>query len=287
MIVTADDFGLSLAVNEAVERAYREGVLTHASLMVAGPAMADAVRRAKRLPGLRVGLHVVAVEGPAVLPPEEIPYLVDRRGWFPPTQVRLAFGYFFMASMRRQLAREIRAQFETFAATGLPLSHADAHKHMQLHPTVGKLILRIGRDYGLPRLRVPAEPPEVMARCGVPPTIGARALHAWSGVLRRQARAEGVATNDAAFGIAWVGHMTEERLLDLLPNLPDGVNELYFHPATWRDPILTGLMPRYEHEAELSALLSPAIRAALNAPARSHAAASAGTAASPPAYSPG
>ena len=49
LIVTADDFGLHEAVNEAVERASRTGILTAASLMVAAPAAADAVRRARGL----------------------------------------------------------------------------------------------------------------------------------------------------------------------------------------------------------------------------------------------
>ena len=43
LIVTADDFGLHEAVNEAVEQASRTGVLTAASLMVAAPAAADAI----------------------------------------------------------------------------------------------------------------------------------------------------------------------------------------------------------------------------------------------------
>ncbi|MDE0854568.1 MAG: ChbG/HpnK family deacetylase, partial [Nevskia sp.] len=55
LIVTADDFGLHAAVNEAVELAHRDGVLTAASLMVGAPAAADAVQRARRLPRLRVG----------------------------------------------------------------------------------------------------------------------------------------------------------------------------------------------------------------------------------------
>ena len=59
LIVTADDFGLHQAVNEAVERGFRDGVLRAASLMVAAPAMADAVARARRNPGLAVGLHLV------------------------------------------------------------------------------------------------------------------------------------------------------------------------------------------------------------------------------------
>jgi chitin disaccharide deacetylase len=261
--VTADDFGLSESVNEGVERAHRDGVLTHASLMVAAGAAEDAVRRARRMPGLRVGLHLVAVEGPAVLPPKDIPALVDVSGWFPSDQMRLGVRYFFLPHVRRQLAAEIRAQFAAFAATGLPLSHADAHKHMHLHPTVGGLMLRIGREFGLSRIRVPAEPPRVLRACGTRPGAGTHALHGWSRVLRRQARVARIATDGAVFGIAWSGHMTAPRVLRLLTDLPDSDCELYFHPAARRDDVITALMPDYEHEAELAALLDPAVRAAL------------------------
>src|SRR5271168_3188458 len=130
VILTADDFGLSEAVNEGIERAHRDGVLTSASLMVAGPAAADAVRRARALPGLRVGLHLVVIEGPAVLPPAEIPDLVDPAGRFPSNQLGLGIAYCLRPRVRRQLAAEIRAQFAAFAATGLALDHADARKHM-------------------------------------------------------------------------------------------------------------------------------------------------------------
>ncbi|MCW3476935.1 hopanoid biosynthesis-associated protein HpnK [Limobrevibacterium gyesilva] len=262
-IVSADDFGLSEAVNEGIERAYRDGILTSASLMVGAPAATDAVRRAKRLPGLRVGLHLVVIEGPAILPPAEIPDLVDARGQFPSDQLRLGVSYFFHPRVRRQLAAEIRAQFAAYAATGLVLDHADAHKHMHLHPTVGSLLVSIGRAFGLRAIRVPAEPVEVMARCGVPASVGARAMRTWSGLLRRQARRAGMAVNDAVFGLAWTGHMTTDRLLHLIPQLPDGVSEIYFHPAAGRDPVIDALMPDYDHEGELAALLSPDVRAAL------------------------
>jgi hopanoid biosynthesis associated protein HpnK len=233
--------------------------------MVGGEAVADAVARARRNPGLRVGLHLVVIEGPAVLPPSAIPDLVDARGWFPSDQLRRGVNYFFRPRVRRQLAAEIRAQFAAFAATGLRLGHADAHKHMHLHPTVGRLLVRIGREFGLTSVRVPAEPPAVMGACGVPATLGARALHAWSGLLRRQVRRAGMAAPDAVFGLAWSGHMTEDRLLRLIPRLPEGRNEIYFHPAAGRDATLEALMPEYEHIAELAALCSPAVRAALRA----------------------
>src|SRR5271166_352732 len=110
---TADDFGLTTSVNEAIERAHRAGILHAASLMVAGSAAADAVRRARSLPDLRVGLHLVVIEGPAVLPPIEIPNLVNAQGWFPSDQLRLGINYAVRPHIRRQLAAEVRAQFRS------------------------------------------------------------------------------------------------------------------------------------------------------------------------------
>jgi hopanoid biosynthesis associated protein HpnK len=263
VIITADDFGLTEAVNEGIERAHRDGALTSASLMVAGPAAADAVRRAKALPNLSVGLHLVVIEGPPASPPHQIPDLVDASGQFPSAQFHLGVNYAFRPAVRRQLAAEIRAQFAAYAATGLTLDHADAHKHMHLHPTVGQLLLRIGHDFGLRAVRIPAEPPAVLARCGTPRTLGARALYAWSHLFRHQARRAGMATADAVFGLAWSGHMTAERLLRLIAQLPDGVSEIYCHPASRRDAAIEALMPGYEHEAELAALVDPQLRAIL------------------------
>jgi len=255
VIFTADDFGLTRSVNDAVERAYRAGKLDSASLMMSGNATADAVQRTRAMPGLHVGLHLVVVEGPAALPIGEVSDLVDAAGRFPSNQLRLGFNYFGRPRVRRQLASEIRAQFAAFAATGLTLHHADAHKHMHLHPTVARLMLDIGREFGLRRVRVPTEPPAVLARCGTHVGFGARALYHWSAVLRRQVRAAGMITTDHCFGIAWSGHMTPARIQRLLGELPSGESEIYFHPAVERDAELCRLMPDYEHEAELEALL--------------------------------
>jgi hopanoid biosynthesis associated protein HpnK len=262
VIFSADDFGLSESVNEGIEQAHREGLLASASLMVAGPAAADAVRRAKTMPGLRVGLHVVVIEGQSILPARAIPDLVDSHGQFSSDQLRLGLRYGFLPGVRHQLRAEITAQFGAFAATGLELDHADAHKHMHLHPTVGAMIIDAGWAHGLRALRIPAEPVAVMAACGVAPSLGARAMQAWTQVLRSQARRVGLIVNDHVFGIAWSGAMTADRLLRLAPHIPAGVSEIYFHPAKRRDRVLDRLMPDYAHEQELAALCNPAVRAA-------------------------
>jgi hopanoid biosynthesis associated protein HpnK len=256
LIVNADDFGLSLGVNEAVQQAATAGILTSASLMVAGPAAADAVARVRATPNLAVGLHLVVIEGTPMLPPDRIPDLVDAAGQFPSGQLKLGMNYFFRPGVRRQLAAEIRAQFDAFRATGLALDHANAHKHMHLHPTVGRLMIEIGRDYGLRAIRVPAEPP---LPGGPPHTLGDRALRHWCGVLRGQARRAGLLTPDQVLGLGWTGHMTAARTQHLVDSLPPGLTELYFHPATQRDAALARLMPDYEHAAELDALLRTAL----------------------------
>lgn len=258
LIVCADDFGADLVVNEAVEQGHRRGILTAASLMVAAPAAADAVVRARRLPGLRVGLHLDLVEGGPALPAGEIPDLLGADGRFDRNMVRAGFRCFFLPPVRRQLAREIRAQFEAFRASGLPLDHVNCHKHFQLHPTVARLIVEIGRDYGLRAMRLPAEPAAVLRRAfpeeryHVPPY---RPVIGW---LRQRLRRAGLCAADQVFGIAWTGQMVEERLLRLLPHLPDGVSEIYSHPATERSP------GRPCGPEELAALTSAAVRRSID-----------------------
>ncbi len=215
--------------------------------------------------GLHVGLHVVVIEGPAALPPADIPLLVGPDGQFPNDQLALGVRYFFHPAARRQLRREIAAQFAAFAQTGLRLDHANAHKHMHMHPTVGRYVIEEGVRHGLPALRIPAEPPGVMAACGTAASLGAWAMWAGSAVLRRQARRAGLRVNDHVFGLAWSGHVTAPRVMALAQHLPPGLSELYFHPAAGPDPVLRALMPDYEHEAELAALLDPAVQAALQA----------------------
>src|SRR3984957_6371068 len=164
LIITADDFGAAVEVNEAVERAHRDGILTAASLMVSGAAAADAVRRARAMPSLRVGLHLVLVEGKPVLPAVSVPDLVDAQGNFRTDMARAGAAMFFLPKVRRQLAAEIEAQFAAFAATGLALDHVNAHKHFHLHPTIAGLIVKIGKRHGVKGARVPLEPHAVLGR---------------------------------------------------------------------------------------------------------------------------
>jgi hopanoid biosynthesis associated protein HpnK len=264
LIVTADDFGVAVEVNDAVEQAHAGGILTAASLMVGGGAVADAVARARRLPTLAVGLHIVLVEGRPVLPPADIPDLVGPDGFFRRDMVACAVDIFFKPRARRQLAAEITAQFEAYRATGLPLDHVNTHKHFHLHPTIAGHILKIGKAHGLNAMRVPLEPRDILMKADGGAMIKpALVTGPWSALVRWRLGRAGVATADRVFGLAWSGAMTRDRVRGLIEHLPDGITELYVHPATAGG--FDGEAPGYLYAEELAALTAPDVLAAVRA----------------------
>lgn len=255
LILTADDFGAAIEVNDAVERAHRHGVLTAASLMVSGAAAHDAVARARDMPSLRVGLHLVLVEGKPVLPARAVPDLVDGQGNFRTDMARAGAAMFFLPKVRAQLAAEIEAQFEAFAATGLKLDHVNAHKHFHLHPTIAALMVKAGQAHRARGARVPLEPQAILARIERHRAPAVVALTTpFARALRARFRRAGIAAPDQVFGLAWSGAMTPQRLKGLIQYLPEGLSEIYLHPATGA---YRGSAPGYAYGEELRALTDP------------------------------
>jgi hopanoid biosynthesis associated protein HpnK len=261
LIVTADDFGLAPEVNAAVETAHGSGILTAASLMIGAPAAADAVDRARRLRSLNVGLHIVLTDGYPVSPPSRLPNLVDSSGRFRNDMGRSSVRIFVDPMVRRQVADEIAAQFEAFHATGLQLDHVDCHKHWHLHPTIAGLILDIGQRYGMTALRVPSEPVRVLKLVEKQPSSRLSwVTSTCAALLKARVRRHRLLAADSVFGLAWSGAMTETRVAGLLAHLPDGLTEIYFHPATSNS--FSGAAPGYRYADELAALVAPRIASA-------------------------
>ena len=228
--------------------------------MVSAPATASAVRLARRLPRLKVGLHLALTDARPVLPASAAPDLVDACGRFRANMARSGAAMFFLPHVKRQMRAEIRAQFEAFRATGLKLDHVNAHKHFHLHPSILKAILQLAKEFGVPAVRAPFEPAAILAAVEGAP----RRFSAFAALARRQRarlRRAGVAAPDQVFGLAWSGAMTGSRLGGLIAHLPDGITEIYTHPATASD--FAGAAPGYRYEEELAALTSPGLRRAI------------------------
>lgn len=263
LIVTGDDFGVSHEVNLGILQAHERGVLTSASLMVAGEAFEEAVAIARAHPRLGVGLHLVVLCGRAVLPPSRIPNLVDSAGRFSSSPIRAGLRYPFSRAARRQLRLEIRAQLEKFRSTGLALSHVDGHLHMHLHPVILEILRDLSGEFGIRAVRLPREELRLalaLDRSGLATKCIYSSLFGglrWWGA--RRLKQTGIEFPDRVYGLLQTGRITEEYLLGLIPRMQGNRVEIYSHPTTQEQ----GTPPRGASRAQMEALLSEKVRRVL------------------------
>jgi chitin disaccharide deacetylase len=269
VIFTADDFGLADALNGAVVLAHRQGLLSCASLMAAGPRTPAALSLAKTLPGLCLGVHLTLIQGRAVLPPTAVPHLVDSRGFFPNHPVATGWRYFCQSRLLPEIRRELAAQIEVVLKAGLAVWHLNGHLNLHLHPRIFPVVADLAREYHIPAVRLAREDWRTtlaLAPDSPLPKIAQGLIFALlSRGAARRARAAGLLYNDHLFGLTNDGRMTEAHLAGLVPRLKPGVTEIYCHPGLYADPELTRWAPHYHRQEELAALLSPRLKASLAA----------------------
>jgi hopanoid biosynthesis associated protein HpnK len=259
LIVNADDFGRSRQINAAVIRAHQQGILTSASLMVAGEAAQEAIILARENPRLAVGLHVVVVDGRAVLPQSQLPRLLDRTGNFPNHPIRLGLLYALSREARRQVALEIRAQFERFSATGLPLSHVDGHQHMHMHPAIFDRVLPLARQFGAKGLRIVRDDLRFELQSDRSHAFSKMTLAAVFALLASHCRGTRLASPFRTYGLFRSGRMTVEHTRLILQRMQEP-SEIYFHPTQGPRTDQRGPNPQ-----ELDVLLNLSLRETIEA----------------------
>lgn len=154
-IFNADDFGISKGVNAAIVKAHREGILNSASLMINQKYAAEAVKLAKEMPELEMGLHVNLTNEYPAASAQEIPLLVDGQGKLKNGFVNLLLISFFKPrQLRLQVEIEMRAQIAKYLTTGLPLQHLDSHRHVHIIPQIFKAMRKLQKEFEVPRIRV-------------------------------------------------------------------------------------------------------------------------------------
>lgn len=248
LILTADDFGRSPEINAAIERAHRAGFLTQASLMVNEPAVEDAVRIAQRNPTLCAGLHLTVCAGRAA----QASALTNSAGRFRWAPTPAGLRFFFRPSLTPALRDEIRAQFARFLALGFSPSYWDGHKHFHLHPTILRLSLPIATEQGFHWMRLVREPGPAAFLPAIFQALSRSALPR----LQRH----GIRFADHVFGLRTTGRMDTDTMERLLRELPEGVNELYFHPGAEKGEIDYERLVRVAKEEEIILTTSPNVR---------------------------
>jgi hypothetical protein len=261
LIVNADDYGRSPGVSRGILEAHRRGIVTSTTVMINQPSVRTQLDEALACPDLGLGLHLVFSAWRAILPPEQVPSLVDSEGFFLGQHDLWARAEEISTS---QLRAEFTAQVERFAewAGRLP-DHLDCHQFVHLYPPFFQAYADMAVKYHLP-LRVPF-PPEADFQRAVStlPYLEDFPLDHVRGMI---------ATNSAllaARSLRYPDHfigtffgleaLTLENLMRLLQNLPEGVSELMCHPG-YDGPGLAKSTYRRERPVELELLTHPAIQ---------------------------
>ena len=168
-------------------------------------------RAPRPMPSLRVGLHIVLVEGRPMLPPAAIPDLVDASGQFP--QRHGALGDAACSSAPRCAASwpmKSKPSSTPSRRPGLRLDHVNTHKHFHLHPTIAS------DDPEDRQARTACGPCGCRwsrAACWPPPNRAGPRRRPMSPDPGPDCRAPGcgpagLLTPDQVFGLAWSGAMT-------------------------------------------------------------------------------
>jgi chitin disaccharide deacetylase len=271
LIVSADDFGLSEGLNQAVEEAHLHGFLSSTSVLVNRPASEAVAETSKRCPDLDFGLHVNLTLGRPVSEPRTVPTLVDSSGFFRRDVVR-------RASLRQvrceEVFREVRAQVSRLVALGVSPVHWDSHQNVAYSPALVRPIAAACRAEGL---RCTRSPRAWIVDRRVPPRLAR-----WKNRLRRPRRL--FADAGCLVSRAWLARSfampdwrTSPHLVrsgvdyrgawdEILASLPIGVAEVIAHPVRIEDAG-TGASPNAAatRAVDFSVLSDPAVRISLEA----------------------
>ena len=261
LIVNADDYGRSPGVSRGILQAHQEGIVTSTTVMINQPGVEAQLADALTCPKLGIGLHLVFTAWRPLLPPEQVPALVDGKGFFLDQHTVWARAEEIPP---RQLQAELAVQVERFVAlAGRLPDHVDAHHFVHLYPPFFQVYADVAAQHHLPlRVPFPAETDFTQA---------VKTLPFLEGFPKDLVRGM-IATNSALLRARWLAHpdhfistffgretLTVEHLLSLLDTLPDGVSELMCHPG-YAGADLASSTYRAERETELALLTHPAVR---------------------------
>ncbi len=261
LLVNADDFGRHELINKAVEEGLLHGMIRSATVMVTARAFDGAVELARKYPQLSMGIHFTLVDGRPVLPPDQIPSLVQAgTGVFYPDHG--AFVKHFLKGRVRlsEVRAECEAQLEKFLQTGLVPTHADSHQHMHVLPGIIDVVLDLCVRAGIPAVRIPAIPVDLLDTrpANLGEQVGRAGLHILAERARRKAERRGLGAPDHFGGIVAGRAVDSACIRTLLLGARSGVTEIMLHPGL--DDAVLQADSHWDHsyETELAAVTDPA-----------------------------
>ena len=143
LIINADDFGLSEAVNYGIISSYKSGVVRSTSTMANMPGFEHAMELLKENENLGCGVHMtLSCYKPVLL---NLKTIVDENGYF----IRRITNEVIENMDLDEIYEEFCAQIEKVRAK-TDITHLDSHHHVHTLQKLRPVIERILEKYGLP-----------------------------------------------------------------------------------------------------------------------------------------
>ena len=161
LIINADDFGLCDGVNRAIVKAHTEGVLTSATIMANMPGAGDAVKMAKKLANLGIGVHLNLTVGQPITKDSFTSSLLNGDGEFINSSARLVILSITSPTVRNAIRAELAAQIQSVINSGLKPTHLDSHKHIHSFPPIFSIVCELAERFKIPAVRWTFEPKEL------------------------------------------------------------------------------------------------------------------------------
>jgi hypothetical protein len=153
LIINADDFGMCHAINAAILRSLKEGVVCSTTLMAPCPWALHAMQLLGEQPDIQFGVHLTLISDTAnyrwgpLTSRDKVPSLVDESGYF---YLSGRIPEFLAQARLEEVEAEFRAQIETVLAAKLTPTHLDWHcLHVGGRPDIFDLTLGLAKEYGL------------------------------------------------------------------------------------------------------------------------------------------
>ncbi|MDE1548334.1 carbohydrate deacetylase [Jeotgalibaca caeni] len=235
LIVTADDFGICQATNEAIEELARKQRITSVSFLLSGKAADDAVKRAKSFQNIGLGLHLTLTSDfcqekwQSHAPAELIEPLLDEHGYFH-TQTE----QFYELADSSWVNTELAAQFSCGKSQGITFDHLDSHQGI-LYGDQGTSFLSVALHFCATHhvaFRFPKRATDFRKVVGHKEAETVEKMHAEGSAF---VTAKKMKTPDALI-CSPVSHLKsyedlKNYYLHELRRVPEGVTELFLHPS--------------------------------------------------------
>jgi chitin disaccharide deacetylase len=260
LIINADDFGMTDGVNRSIVECHQRGIVQSTSLMANMRGFDTAITMARQNPSLGVGVHLTLTTGQPILPPSNVPTLVNAHGAFWPLRecvTRLMLGRIDADEVQR----EYTAQVQRVIDHGLTPTHLDSHHHVHFYPLLMQVARKVAEQCNIRWVRGVNKnclrgfycTPQMFLR----PQVYASFLKLLVLSQLKVRRAGALSQPDHMIGAAYVpAGQYQSALARFLQRVPDGVTEILCHPGYVDQELLETESWTALREEEMGALTS-------------------------------